>query len=103
MGKVENLPKWAQHQIDKLEKDVRYYKRKIDEMSGEGGHETNTKLWDIDESMGLPNDARVQFAIEGGTIDVKVKRGELSLYSDRGVLAFVPSSSNMGKVRIVEW
>ncbi len=104
MGKIENLPKWAQHLIDKLERDREYCQRKINEMAGEVDHETDTEIWMLDENIRLPNGSRIEFKLgDGNVIDAKVQDNELRLMATDGALAFVPSSSNTGKMRIVEW
>ncbi len=113
MGKIENLPKWAQRLITKLERDREYYQRKVNEMAGEVDHDTNTEIRTLDENIRLPNDSRIVFTILGATrrrsreegirVSVNVKDGELILMAHEDALAFVPLSSNTGKVRIVEW
>lgn len=104
MGKIENLPKWAQHRIDKLERDVEFYQRKVREMAGEVEHETDTEIWSLDENIRLPVGSRIEFKLgDGNVVDAKVRKNELMLMATNGALSFIPSSSNCGKVRIVEW
>lgn len=85
MGDINKLPKWAKHEIERLESNVAYYKRQADEINGD--KDTNTFISNLqDKAIPLPKDSRVIFVtnpdrnIECGQLQVRLVDDEIEIY-----------------------
>jgi hypothetical protein len=99
MGKIENLPKWAQRRIRKLENDVKWLEDQLATAKESGGKIT----WSLSETGGgLPDSATINFNIEGTIVSIDIGLdGNLRLIAhDR--IAIFPDASNSLKIGVVK-
>lgn len=83
------LPQWAQHEIDRLERDLAYARSLLDIHNDE---DTNVWLGSISDTVNLPKDSRVTFLLENDEITVQHDSHHgLRIMSRRGALLVRPS------------
>lgn len=84
--RIETLPKWAQRRIEKLERDIAYWKGKAFEAETPG--ETDTVVVDLsgfphttyaDGKRGLPKGSEIRFTVARGEIEAKVEHQRLRI------------------------
>ncbi len=109
---LSKLPKWAQQKIQKLRADVIWWKGKFEAtLGGEGS--TGVAVRTADGLMPLPEGTEVVFAVgeRDGADDPYFQKvsfrldeyGDIKVCANDRALAFIPSSSNAGKIRLVEF
>lgn len=104
-GDVTKLPKWAQQRISMLERDNQALR---DERRGNwsDGGETEVLILHYPESIPLPQGSRIHFQLKEGGIQVSV-RGDgdhIEVYGMAGGrLSVMPSSSNVVRIKVVDY
>lgn len=101
MENLDKLPKWAQTEVIRLEKQVEYLQNRLDQFSGEG--KTNTKLVEGLSTKPLPNNSQIEFAV-GDNLQNKVciyvkKDGTIDVHADArdgSRFVFAPRAANAG-------
>lgn len=74
--KIGKLPKWAQQYVDKLQKDIAWYKAQLDKVEAD---DTSIR-WDLyteNANGGIPDRARVLFDVADGTLECTLRDGSL--------------------------
>jgi hypothetical protein len=102
---VTKLPRWARFLIEKLTKDLVYWKKKALAAASEGG-ETDTRIYMSDRSgpSGLPPGCTISFKLEHGEAHVQVEDGMLYLYFPGSYPVILPDTGNTFYVGIrKEW
>ena len=104
------LPKWAQNELLRLEKNVAYHKKRADVVTsseksntGYSQYETTGRVW-----KNLPNNQEITFFPKENSqnsFDVKVDGfGRIEIYSNTGYpqkMVVVPMSSNVVAIEII--
>ncbi len=111
---LSKLPKWAQHEIQRLSANVDWWKLKFEAtLGGEGS--TGVAVRTVDKEMPLPEGTEVLFTVgkRDGADDPYFQKvffrldeyGDILVYANANdrALAFIPSSSNTGKIRLVDF
>ena len=99
---VTKLPEWAQHRIQKLENDVKYYTEMMN-----GTETKSTHIWweHIEIENHIPDNASVVFDLNTNKVRVRFLEDGLEVYVDGGIrnrIAVLPKSSNVLKIKLVE-
>jgi len=90
--KLSNLPKWAQMRIKKLESDIEYHKKKLNEFYG--AVKTNCYIIDGLDEQPLPQDSKIRFTFpDGSYITAYPNKESLNVFG-RGVIQIQPMSGN---------
>ena len=97
MGKITNLPKWAQDEIDDRDRKITELERMIDRMAQtEPGAVTAMRSGIPD--LSLPDSTRVRFNVPGGSIEAHIssedKRLHVYAINSSCLLAVLPRASN---------
>jgi hypothetical protein len=108
-AKIARLPKWAQSELDRLTKDVAYWKAK----ATEGPEDSDTAVAHGGHPEVLQNlqpGARVLFQTGAGMLEAHVKDGRLAIRCERvgklragGYVKVLPHSSNVILVDVEAW
>ena len=108
MGQFENLPKWAQSEIKRLENYTKSLEQRINEFSGKV--ETNTYLRDGLSKMPLQKDARIEFQTgenKMNTVSVYIRNdGTIDINANSGLghtVAILPRASNSFRITFFEY
>lgn len=103
MNDRTKLPKWAQHEMARLEDSANYHKRRLMESIGESerGTDTAIHLGYNQTPVGLPNGTVIRFETENGTIEARVESGDLMLSAYQGSLSIRPIVSNAVRAGVV--
>jgi len=106
MGKIENLPKWAQQEISRLEADKEYWRDKARgsyeevDRSREISHATVLNI-DYVHSVLMPSDT-VEFYFQKAEECITIRRDKdsLDVNSSGRSLVIKPGSSNAVKLKL---
>ncbi len=97
---VTKLPKWAQSEINRLERDLEAA-REQNRLQVEG--ETEVFIHDYPDNHPLPPNTTISFELDGERIDVDVREHHsgqkalyLYVYGGTGSLGFASGASNTG-------
>lgn len=82
--RLRKLPKWAQYEIDRLQKNLEYKEQRLAKMFGNEG--TNTFIYEFDKTRPLPKDCVVQFNTGKKKIKCCVDRGRLYVHVSSSIL-----------------
>ena len=89
------LPKWAQQYIQKLQKDVEWYKKQLRQTSSGDSPITWEVVTGNSEAKGIPERAYVSFKTPRGTIDFVLRDGRIiAQLHDVGSICVVGCAAN---------
>ena len=92
----EKLPKWAQSEITRLEANLKHFKEKAAQVSGES--ETNTHIVSGLDDTPLPKNSRVKFTNDKGSATIHLESdGTIDVHANSKYghrLAIFPNVSN---------
>lgn len=96
------LPKWAQDEINRLERDVASLKRDLHAIANSG--EADAYVDTGDSKIGLPPYSRVIFRVMPGPSCVEcVRQGNgIAVYASGGRLLVIPQASNVIHAQVEE-
>lgn len=102
MNDVTKLPKWAQREIERLGRDVEYWKAKA--TAGPDNSDTFIAQHPVDTPLG--DSPRIRFVLpNGGRIEAHIVEDHLQVRSEgsSGALHVVPSAANSIRLRLGEY
>ncbi len=89
MENVEKLPKWAQYEITKLERNIESLTLLVNQHSNPDAKIT----YGYPVKHGLPDHTTVSFIVDGVRVDVQIMGDVLKIYST-DTIAVIPNTSN---------
>lgn len=105
----ERLPKWAQIEISRLKRDLKFHQEEHLRIASGGilESETNTQADPYaDIPQRLPNNTTIAFRLEDGTrngvVRARVANGRLNINGDTGI-SIRPNSSNDITIGLEKW
>jgi hypothetical protein len=94
MDDLSKLPKWAQNRIGKLERDVEYYKKQLDQTDA---GQSKVCWGDYESKHGIPEGATVTYHLQKGEMWLELKGDEVKVTAPTGThrLTVRPKSGNV--------
>ena len=101
--RLTKLPKWAQQYIQKLQKDVEWYKKQLRQLDTADSPLTWEAISGNNETHGIPERATITFVLPNGKIDFKLRKDEIHVSAHSRGLLVEPVAANSIKLSCGKW
>lgn len=91
--KFARLPKWAKNEIERLNANIEYYKKQVQEIKGE--KDTNVFIVEGLTKRPLPKNSHIEFRLGknwSDKVDINIEEDCIQIYLDDVIV--IPSASN---------
>lgn len=102
MTDISKLPKWAQSEIERLQRDNTDLRRKLDEIQDGSGPMVWYEIMD-GVTHGIPDGAVVRAQVGGEKIEISVQGDALRISSIMRSIIVQPQSANVVRVRVADY
>jgi hypothetical protein len=104
---ISKLPRWARNRIEKLEADLKHSRKLAESATSPNTSGTDTAVVVYGDAgreyRGLPTGTEVEFRMgEDRRVRVRMKDGQVYVWSEDGALSILPSVSNAVHVDVVD-